>query len=272
MGAVVLLAMIASIEVFIHCLPKPDISEAEHPQDSITSTKPIKHKRDTVVIRLRHFNPNTADSTTLLELGLKPWQVRNMLKYRAKKGVYRKKEDLKRLYGMTDSIYNTLEPYIDIPPADSIRKDTLQTDSIIKQYISRKKDTIIELNSADTALLQVIRGIGKYTAVKIVRYRNQLGGYYSTEQLREIEQTEKIEWDSVIPHFILNTDSVKRIRVNYASIDALQRHPYISFTQAKALYTQRRRQIRLTSIGELKSLPFTDSEIEKIEPYLDFSR
>ena len=35
------------------------------------------------------FDPNTADSTALLKLGLRPWQVRNIYKYRAHGGIYR---------------------------------------------------------------------------------------------------------------------------------------------------------------------------------------
>src|SRR3712207_9469155 len=34
------------------------------------------------------FDPNTADSTQFLALGLRPWQVRNIYKYRAKGGIY----------------------------------------------------------------------------------------------------------------------------------------------------------------------------------------
>jgi DNA uptake protein ComE-like DNA-binding protein len=61
-----------------------------------------------------YFDPNTADSTQLLRLGLQPWQVRNIYKYRAKGGVYRKKEDFARLYGLTVKDYRRLEPYIRI--------------------------------------------------------------------------------------------------------------------------------------------------------------
>ena len=42
------------------------------------------------------FDPNTADSTQLLRLGLQPWQVRNIYKYRAAGGIYRTKEDRSR--------------------------------------------------------------------------------------------------------------------------------------------------------------------------------
>ena len=39
------------------------------------------------------FDPNSADSTQLLRLGLQPYQVRSIYRYRAKGGVFRQKED-----------------------------------------------------------------------------------------------------------------------------------------------------------------------------------
>ena len=60
------------------------------------------------------FDPNTADSTQLLRLGLRPWQVRNIYKYRSKGGIYRTKTDFARLYGLTVKDYRRLEPYIRI--------------------------------------------------------------------------------------------------------------------------------------------------------------
>ena len=49
------------------------------------------------------FDPNKADSLTLLYNGLKPWQIKNLMKYRAKGGRFRNPEDFCRLYGLTDS-------------------------------------------------------------------------------------------------------------------------------------------------------------------------
>ena len=60
------------------------------------------------------FDPNTADSTQLLRLGLKPWQVRNIYKYRAAGGIYRRPLDFAKLYGLTVKQYRELEPYIRI--------------------------------------------------------------------------------------------------------------------------------------------------------------
>ena len=90
---------------------KADFKDYQTQQDSIYKAKWKKtYKRDTIEIRMQVFDPNTVDSITLLHLGFKPWQAKNMLKYRAKGGKYRKNEDLKKLYGMTDSMYVALAP------------------------------------------------------------------------------------------------------------------------------------------------------------------
>ena len=63
------------------------------------------------------FDPNTADSTALLRLGLQPWQVRNIYKCRARGGVYSRPEDFARLYGLTAGQYRRLPQGIRIPKA-----------------------------------------------------------------------------------------------------------------------------------------------------------
>ena len=62
------------------------------------------------------FDPNTADSTQLRRLGLQNWQIRNIYKFRAAGGIYRKPLDFARLYGLTVKEYRELEPYIRISP------------------------------------------------------------------------------------------------------------------------------------------------------------
>ena len=49
------------------------------------------------------FDPNTADSTTLLRLGLSPWQVKSIYRYRAKHGRYHTPEDFEYLPGQPSS-------------------------------------------------------------------------------------------------------------------------------------------------------------------------
>lgn len=254
-------------------------------QDSIRkATWKKQYPRDTIAIRMQVFDPNTADSSTLVHLGLKKWQVSNMLKYRAKGGRYRKAEDMKKLYGMTDSMYAALRPYIHIDTMaikqyrDSVRKsqmDSVRTDSL-PRYISQKRDTILNLRTADTTELKKIRGIGSYRARQIVRYRKELGGFVHTEQLREIKAlqpllTDSLQADSLLSHFWIDSIIIVPLQVNSCRAETLERHPYLSFEQAKAVYELRRKKIRLESIEQLRRLDcFTEEELRRVEPYLSF--
>ncbi len=254
---------------------KTDFKDYQTKQDSLYKTKWKKtYKRDTIAIRMQVFDPNTVDSMTLLHLGFKPWQAKNMLKYRAKGGKYRKKEDLKKLYGMTDSMYLALTPYIYIKDSivvDSARIDSVHMDTLPK-WNSTKKDTILNLRTADTTELKLIRGIGSYRAKMIVRYREQLGGYAQVEQIMEARGMDKVIADSILPHFYIDSVVVNKIPINHIRPEVLQRHPYLNFEQAKAIYEYRRKHIRIKSAEELKKIKgLSPTDIEKILIYLDFS-
>ena len=254
---------------------KTDFKDYQTKQDSLYKAKWKKtYKRDTIAIQMQVFDPNTVDSMTLLHLGFKPWQAKNMLKYRAKGGKYRKKEDLKKLYGMTDSMYLALTPYIYIKDSivvDSARIDSVHMDTLPK-WKSTKKDTILNLRTADTTELKLIRGIGSYRAKMIVRYREQLGGYAQVEQIMEARGMDKVIADSILPHFYLDSVVVNKIPINHIRPEVLQRHPYLNFEQAKAIYEYRRKHIRIKSAEELKKIKgLNPTDIEKILIYLDFS-
>ena len=108
-----------------------------------------------------------------------------------------------------------------------------------------------------------------------MRYGQQLGGYVSPEQIREIQALRdyKVPFDTIIPHLTAEKDSITRLRVNYIGVDRLQRHPYLNFTQAKAIYELRRNKFYLKSIDELRSLPcLTEEDIQRLEPYLSFEK
>ena len=135
--------------------------------------------------------------------------------------------------------------------------------------IAVKRDTILELNSADTAELMLLRGIGRYTATRIIRYRQALGGFYSVRQLYEVPELPAQRADSLLPHFVVDTALITPVLVNRSSVKQLQRHPYISYPQAQQLYDLRRRKLRLSSVDELSAI-FTPDELHRLTPYLRF--
>lgn len=250
-------------------------------QDSLRKAKWNKqYSRDTIAICMQKFDPNTADSTTLVHLGFKPWQAKNMLKYRAKGGCYREAEDLKRLYGMTDSMYLALLPYvvIDTLAIDRWRDSVRMAADSVPRYVSHKRDTILNLRTADTTELKMIKGIGSYRAKQIIRYREQLGGFASVEQLCEVKALQpllkdSLSTDSLLSHFFIDSVRVVPLKVNSMHVERLQRHPYLSFEQARAIYELRRRKIHLKHLDQLRTLDcLTEQDIQRLRPYLSFEQ
>ena len=223
------------------------------------------------------FDPNTADSTQLLRLGLQPWQVRNIYKYRAAGGIYREPKDFAKLYGLTVKQYRELEPYIHISsdylPASTLveRKQASQSvvrDSSQHHYPVKIRETEqVVLNTADTTTLKTIPGIGPYFARKIVQYGQRLGGYVSIDQLDEIEG-----FPQEAKHYlVINQPQTQKLNVNRMTLDELKRHPYINFFQAKAITDYRRLHGPLHSLNELRlSKDFPPEAIKRLLPYVAY--
>ena len=155
---------------------------------------------------------------------------------------------------------------------DSFRfADSLWRDSVGFRFPKRiKKDTILNLNRCDTAELQLIRGIGPYAAKRIASYREQLGGFYTLDQLSD-SALAPLHLDTLTRHFFIDPEDIRTISVNNSTILTLQQHPYIRFQQAKAIYDLRRKNVTLRSIDELRPLPeLSEEDINRIAPYLRF--
>lgn len=220
------------------------------------------------------FNPNDADSATLLRVGLKPWQVRNLLKYRRRGGRWRSADDFRRLYGLTEEEFQRLRPYIIIPPITEENKNSLvadisRRDSLRRIYPEKFAElTVLSLNAADTTLLQRIPGIGRYRAAQICRYRERLGGYISTAQLREIDDLpEGIEqWFEIGAG-----ETPRQIDVNKSDFKTLLRHPYLSYEQVSAIVRFRQKYGSLHSWSDLRNSPdFSEKDFQRLAPYFKF--
>ena len=225
------------------------------------------------------FDPNTADSTQLRRLGLQNWQIRNIYKFRAAGGIYRKPLDFARLYGLTVKEYRELEPYIrispDYLPAATLVKETSapvsapRRDTTRAHYYPEKisETEHIILNTADTAELMKVPGIGPYFAKKVVQYGQRLGGYVSVDQLDEIE-----DFPTEAKRFLVVEGAApKRLNVNKLSLNELKRHPYINFFMARTITDYRRLHGALHSLNDLRlTRDFPPEVIARLEPYVEF--
>lgn len=225
------------------------------------------------------FDPNTADSTQLRRLGLQNWQIRNIYKFRAAGGIYRKPLDFARLYGLTVKEYRELEPYIrissDYLPAATLVKEASVPTSVprrdtmkVRHYPEKISEAEhIILNTADTTELMKVPGIGPYFARKIVAYGRRLGGYVSVSQLDEIEN---FPVDSK-RFFVIEGQAPQKLNVNKLSLNELKRHPYINFFMARTITDYRRLHGALHSLNDLRlTRDFPPEVIARLEPYVEF--
>lgn len=220
---------------------------------------------------LQPFDPNTADSVLLRQLGLPVYIVRNILKYRAKGGVFRSPESFSRIYGLKEEVYQKLKPYITIAPLVSVshvRTDNFRQLKDTIPYIPKYEEgTIVDLNKADTSILKRIPGIGSTLARMIVVYRQRLGGFYDVSQLQEVPHVgvELNKW------FVVTPAGLHKIQVNSASLDKLRSHPYMDFYKAKAIMEYRRKRGKIKGLSQLSMFEeFTEKDLKRLSPYLTF--
>ncbi len=152
-----------------------------------------------------------------------------------------------------------------------VRRDTVvRRDSIKYPRYTRKQppSSPLDLNTADSAMLVSLPGIGPYYASRILSYRKKLGGYASNNQILEIDGIP----DSVVKWFVItDTARVLTIRINSATLSQLRSHPYINFYQARAIIEMRRERGNIKGPDQLSFMEeFTDQDLVRLEPYLDF--
>ena len=125
----------------------------------------------------------------------------------------------------------------------------------------------VNLNINDTAIYKKVPGIGSYYARKIADYEQQLGGFVSTDQLNEIENFPQ----EAKQYFALPNSQPNKLRINRLSLNELKQHPYISYSQAKAILDYRRLYGDIHSLKDLSLLPeFSEQAISRLEPYISY--
>ena len=207
---------------------------------------------------LFRFNPNNLSLTQWEQLGLTGHQASIIKHYEAGGGHFYKKDDLKKIYGLTADDYQRLEPYI-----------TIDADP----YVAHKAQpgVLIEINSADSARLTQIRGVGPAFAARIIAYRQRLGGFRTVEQLKEIYGIDSARYAEISSGVKVNTSRVTRININEVDFEGLRKFPYLTNKQTNAIIQYRKQHGNYKGIADMKNIVLLDENIlRKIEPYLVF--
>ena len=221
--------------------------------DSVSSNKINLEKQITGV-----FDPNNADYNQLIEFGFNRFQANNLINFRKKAGIFKNKIDLLKIYGIDSTFYRTIEKYIKIEIAEEL---------IIVS--SKPTELSIELNSADSTKLVQLNGIGSVYANRILKYRELLGGFYSTSQLLEVYNFPEETYRKIEDNISVDTFLIRKIRLNFAEYPDLLKHPYFNKKQVEAVLNFRNKNGSFQDIFQLKSTGIIDSEtFSKVRPYL----
>jgi competence protein ComEA len=225
-----------------------------------------------VAVNLKPFDPNTATESDLLGLGLDEKTVKNLLKYRENKGIFRNKEDLKKLYTFSDIDFIRLEKFIQIADNQGIGMPKSPTNSkeLISKNFEQKHSTIIDINQATNEDLLQLRGIGATFAARIITQREKIGGFATLEQLKEVYGLPDSTLQNIAPYLKLTTPVYRKIYINKAAPDALT-HPYLTRKQAESLVRYRLNHGEFKNINDIKLTGvFSETNIEKLRPYISY--
>lgn len=202
------------------------------------------------------FNPNHLPPAQWQKLGLSEHQIEVIENYEAKGGRFYTKQDLKKIYVITTDDYQRLQPYITLPDKNEYKTKTF---------------TIVELNTADSAKLTRVRGIGGGFATRIIRYRDRLGGFYRKEQLKEIFGIDSLMYLDIAPELKVDAGKITKININKISLNNFTVFPYLSYKQKNAVIAYRDQHGDYTRLADLLNIPIIDEGIlRKIEPYINF--
>jgi competence protein ComEA len=238
-------SLVATIETSTRAEKKDSISTAGNP----SSFSP--------------FDPNVASLEELNAVGIPENISKRIIQYRTKGGSFRIKSDLAKMYGMDSSLYRKLYTFISLP--EKLEK---------KIFVAEGKPVTeiqYDLNVADTSSFKSVRGIGSVLAMRIVKYRDGLGGFVSLTQLREVFGLDSLVIKDMNKFYIAENFAPRKIEINKATEKELDMHPYLSAREAKSIFTYRSQHGHYSSPADLlKIKTLSGSTVSKIAPYLSF--
>ncbi|SKB97455.1 DNA uptake protein ComE [Sphingobacterium nematocida] len=230
-------------------------------------------------IDMAEFDPNGLSVQQWNTLGLSVKQAQVIKNFEAKGGRFRKKEDLARIYSISDADYRRLSPYIRINSIEGREESRYVQEQNVGFSKNEKsvhltkeiKESSIDIEKADSAEWVVLKGIGPVLANRIIKYRNALGGFTDIDQIAEVYGLPPETYALIKDKLYLQEGTVKKINVNKANAAELSRHPYISRKQAQWITNYREQHGFYKNLKSLETIELLNQEfLRKIGPYLEF--
>ncbi|MEP7278208.1 MAG: helix-hairpin-helix domain-containing protein [Bacteroidota bacterium] len=250
--------------------------EDETKQETALYTHPSKKQNAGEKSVLFNFDPNTLEAADWKRLGIREKTIVTIMNYRARGGQFRRPEDISKIYGLFKDDYERLLPYVQIAAVRGAEDKNKQEQ---REYKSAGKPvyvpphppavTVIDINAADTTAFIALPGIGSKLALRIINFRNKLGGFYSVQQVAETYGLPDSTFQAIQGLLRCANPVIHQLDINTADANTLRQHPYIRWNLANAIVQYRAQHGNFVSVEDLRQLALVTPEIlQKIKPYV----
>lgn len=206
---------------------------------------------------IRPFNPNYLTDYKGYRIGLSVAQLDLFFAYRQKGNYINSLADFQAVTKVSDSLLLSLTPYFQFP-----------------RYLRQKKVKVPEprknLNQADSISLIAVRGIGPFKAQRILNYKQEIRGFSTMHQLREIKVLSKDNLEELNKRFfVMLRDTLSKISLNDSDFKSLLEVPYLDYISVIRIIEYRRNNGGFQNLRDLMKFEEIDSiRFERIALYL----
>lgn len=227
--------------------------------------------------QLGSYDPNIASYDELLSLGLKSYQVTQLINYRNAGGKFYRIEDLEKIYSISNKDITRIQKYIHIEQKEKRKRKAVYS-TYKKNTLGYRKDykkdyrkpiQSININLADSVLLLSLPFIGSKRAKQIIEYRSSTGGYYSISQLKEITSIPDSVLNILSNYITIDTLDITQFNINDVDFQKLQKHPYLDYYDAKNIMKYKELVGTIASVKELSDNNIiSQNKFKKIKYYI----
>jgi len=277
-GIFFLLLIIVALQVVFYVVKyttdnvEGNLSIDKETKDKIDALKQNSQQKD--AIRIYPFNPNFITDYKGYTLGMSVEEIDRLHTYRAQNKFVNNSVEFQNITHISDSLLKEISPYFKFPEwanTKSVSQRKIPS-ATFQRGLEIQKDNfqIKDLNSAIAEDLKSIRGIGDKLALRIIKFRNRLGGFIVDDQLYDVYGLEPEVIKRTFARFkVLSQPQIEKINVNSASAEEISQLIYIRYNVATKIVEYREVNGSFSSFDELTKIEdFPIDKIHRIKLYL----
>ena len=240
-------------EIIVTPIAHNKMKEEDNKEMTRDSSK--NYRNSSTATRYFEFDPNHCTDEQWRELGVSDKTIHTIRNYLSKGGKFKKPDDLQKIWGISKKLSLSLIPFVRINEEPQKKLENRGTTNSSQQEVSK----IIDINTADSILLESLPGIGPALSSRIIRYRVKLGGFYDVSQVGEVWGLADSLFQKIKNRLSLSGE-LKKINLNTADFRQFSSHPYIGYQSAKLIINYRKQHGNFNSLDDVQNIVAMDEK------------